>query len=171
MYWDYWAINETSPLFVARPAGKFQVTNQATFEQISDSGEKKIVQAFAAKIDMNEFIKDARLQQLRPYLGDNIPEKFNSFPFYNFYQDMGFQVIGVPTALGDPDDDENGMPNFVRTLGNIRAFANKCKVEKSIGMVTSSWHNFPPEILFSGIVETAQNSWKKQGCIYEKIDL
>ena len=161
LYWDYWTINETSPLFVARPSGNFQVTNQATFEGISDSGEKKIVQAFARKIDINELLQDPRLQQLRPYLGDNIPERFNSFPFYDFYRDMGFQVVGSPTALGDPDDDENGMPNFVRTLGNIRAFANKCKAEKSLGMVTTSWHNFPPEILLTGIMETAQNSWKK----------
>lgn len=161
MYWDYWAIKETSPFWVGRMGNNFQIADKNIDAENFDSAEKKILDAFAKKVDMQEFLAQDKVKEFKKYLGDEIPKRFSSFPFYKFYQDMGFQVIGVPSALGDPDDDENGMPNFVRSLENIRAFADKCKKENSMGMITSSWHNFPHEILLTGIMQTAQNCWKK----------
>ena len=135
--------------------------NQIMLDGFGNDDEPVIIQSEEQAEEELRIKRKDKVKEFKKYLGDEIPKRFSSFPFYKFYQDMGFQVIGVPSALGDPDDDENGMPNFVRSLENIRAFADKCKKENSMGMITSSWHNFPHEILLTGIMQTAQNCWKK----------
>ena len=159
-YWDYWATGDTIPFWVGRPAGKFQIADHSINEEDLDEEEKIIFKAFVEKVDMEKTINSsAAAVDFRKYLETGIPGRYQSFPFYNFYCDHGFEVWGAPSCCGDQMDDAYGMPNIMRGRKNIRAFAKKCQSSGSKGIITTSWHNYPPEIFTLGIMDTAQNSW------------
>jgi hypothetical protein len=79
----------------------------------------------------------------------------------DLYKDKGFTVIGAPTTLGNTVDDIYGLPNFMRFRKNIFAYAQKCKKYSLAGMITTSWYDFAPEILETGLICTANDLWTK----------
>ncbi len=165
MYWDYWTTADPSPIFVARPAGLPQIADRSWQEcdfAGLDEPEKTIARAYAEIVDVARTLESTpAMRDFRPYLGDRLPKYFTAFPFFDFYRKLGFRVIGAPSTLGNTMDDLYGMPNYARARGNIRAFAAKCINGGGTGLVTSSWYNFPPEILDLGIIDTAQHAWRR----------
>ncbi len=163
MYWDYWTTHQPSPIFVARMAGRGIVAEQ-TWRDSGYAGleepERTITRGFARALDVRALMASSpAAQDFVKYLGPEFPRQFTAFPFFDFYRDHGFQVIGAPTTLGNTMDDSFGLPNFARFRANIREFAHKCKHGGALGMVTSSWYNFPPEILTLGLMDTSQHTW------------
>ncbi len=165
MYWDYWTTKDPSPIFVARPADLPQIADRSWKEcdfAGLDEPEKTIARAYAEIVDVAQTLESTpAMRNFKPYLGDGLPKYFTAFPFFDFYRQQGFRVIGAPSALGNTMDDLYGMPNAARARANIRAFAAKCVNGGGLGLVTSSWYNFPPEILDLGIIDTAQHAWRR----------
>lgn len=165
MYWDYWTTADPSPIFVARPAGLPQIADRSWRDRDFaglDEPEKTVTRAYAEIVDVNQTLESTpAMRDFKKYLGDKLPQYFTAFPFFDFYRELGFQVIGAPSTLGNTMDDLYGMPNYARARGNIRAFADKCIRGGGTGLVTSSWYNFPPEILDLGIIDTAQHAWRR----------
>ncbi|MFQ5424776.1 MAG: hypothetical protein ACE5F9_12455, partial [Phycisphaerae bacterium] len=68
-------------------------------------------------------------------------------------------VITSPTGMGN-GDTQQGVPNFARFERNIRTHAERCKANsRALGMITTAWYNVPPEMLYHGLVLTAQWAW------------
>ncbi len=165
MYWDYWTTRQPSPIFVARAAGRGIVADQS-WRDCDYAGleepEQTITRKFARAMDVQELMNSSpAAQNFVRYLGPGYPRHFTAFPYFDFYREHGFQVIGAPTTLGNTMDDSFGLPNFARFRANIREFSRKCQLGGALGMITSSWYNFPPEILSLGVLDTGQHTWQK----------
>lgn len=164
MYWDYWTTCDPSPITVLRPFGRGIVTDisreKENFAGLNEP-EKLIARTFAKSVDLDSIRKERPdLEWFMKYLGTDYPRSFTAFPFLDLFRDAGFKVICVPTTLGNTVDELYGLPNFMRFRKNIRAFSEKCKQTGALGLVTSSWYDFPPEILEMGIISTANDLWK-----------
>ncbi|MDD5598714.1 MAG: family 20 glycosylhydrolase [Victivallaceae bacterium] len=164
MYWDYWTTKPESPLLVARGTGYGVVHDKrwdGEWSRELQEPEKTVLAKFSKGIDLEkELAAGNYLKIFGRYLGRGFPKYVNAFPYIGFYRDKGFRVIGAPTTLGNGIDDTFGLPNYSRFLCNIREFSNKCVKEKLLGLVTTAWYNFPPEILSLGIMATAQHTWR-----------
>jgi len=100
------------------------------------------------------------LSYFKKYLGAGFPKYMKAFPYIEFYQDSGFQVIAAPTAIGN-GELWHGLPNFVRFVPNIQAFARRCIENGKVpGMITTAWYDYPPEILYLGLIATAKFTWE-----------
>ena len=53
----------------------------------------------------------------------------------------------------------HGMPDFPRFGENIHCFARRCIDAKAGGLITTAWYNRAPEMLYSGLVSTAEFAW------------
>lgn len=162
MYWDYWTTKRRSPILVARAAGYGVVHDKRWDYEWKDElqePEKTIVAKFSRGIDFSKELGKEYLDIFGKYLGEEFPKYIESFPNIRFFKEKGFSVIGAPTTLGNRIDDTFGLPNYNRFLGNIREFSNACIRENTIGLVTTAWYNFPPEILDLGIMASAQFAW------------
>ncbi|MFA7184212.1 MAG: family 20 glycosylhydrolase [Victivallales bacterium] len=164
MYWDYWTTKSRSPILVARGTGYGIVHDKrwdGEWNRELQEPEKTIVEKFSNGIDMQKELTDyEHLKVFGKYLGEDFPKYVNFFPYVEFYKAKGFKIIGAPSTLGNRIDDTFGLPNYNRFLCNIREFSNKCINEKLLGLVTTAWYNFPPEILSLGIMATGQNAWR-----------
>lgn len=163
MYWDYWTtMFEKSPIMVARMCGHGIVNDVSVDKNICagyEEPEKTILRYFSKSVDVMEILSRENGRTLRRYLGNDLPHTFNGFPYLDYYKEHGREVISAPTTLGNCIDDIYGLPNYGRFRANIRAFAEKTKRAGTRGMITSSWYNFPAEMLDIGIIDTAQNCW------------
>lgn len=163
MYWDYWTTSDPSPITVLRPAGEGIVIDRSRVEDGyagMNEPELLIAKTFAAARDLEEIFRQRpEIAPFRKYLGADFPRSFTAFPFLDLYRKLGFKVIGAPTTLGNTVDDIYGLPNFMRFRKNIYAFAKKCKEHSVMGMMTSAWYDFPPEILEMGLICTANDLW------------
>lgn len=162
MYWDYWTTSSKSPILVARAAGYGIVHdkrwNNEWYAELQEP-EKTIVAKFSQGIDFTKDLGNDYLNIFGKYLGPDFPKHVTPFPNIHFFNDNGFTLIGAPTTLGNRIDDTFGLPNYNRFLGNIREFANACINKNTLGLVTTAWYNFPPEILDLGILASAQFAW------------
>lgn len=163
MYWDYWTTQAQVPILVARGTGYgivHDVRWNREWNQNLGEPEKTIVEKFSKGIDLEKELSDkGYLKVFRRYMGTDFPKYINAFPYVDFYRDKGFKIIGAPSTLGNRIDDTFGLPNYSRSLNNIRVFSNKCIQENLLGLITAAWYNFPPEILSLGIMATGQNCW------------
>lgn len=162
MYWDYWTTTEKSPILVARGAGYGVVSDKrwrTEWASELEEPQRTIVNNFSRGIDLANDLGDNYMENFGQYLGPDFPKYMSAFPNLGFLADKGFQVIGGPTTLGNRIDETFGLPNFNRFLGNIREFSAACIRHQALGLVTTAWYNFPPEILPFGIMVTAQSTW------------
>lgn len=163
MVWDYWTTSDPSPITVFRPAGRGIVTDKSLAEDgfaKLEQPEKLIAETFARAEDFEELAASNEGSRLfRKSLGGKFPAYCTAFPFVDLYKEKGFTVIGAPTTLGNTVDDIYGLPNFMRFRKNIFAYAQKCKKYSLAGMITTSWYDFAPEILETGLICTANDLW------------
>lgn len=162
MYWDYWSGGKKSPYVVARPAGRGIVCDQRWLTEWRgelEENERNIVDRFALKLNLPEDLNQCFTDTLGHCLGQETPKYFQSFPYMQFYREHGFDVIGAPTTLGNGMDIIYGLPNYYRFHRNISGMVARCREYGALGIVTTSWADFPPEILNTGVIYTAQFSW------------
>jgi len=166
MYWDYWSSDDQSPLLIARYRGedcKLDHLGVIYDTYWNDSGKTatyaNIGNRYSHAENMND-IGDDFLKRFGKYLGPEFPRLIKSFPYLEYYQDHGFDVLGAPSCLGQRFDLADGLENFSRTIPNMRGFAARCAESGSAGMVTTAWFNYPVEFLYYGLLATAQYTWK-----------
>ncbi|HRU07209.1 MAG TPA: family 20 glycosylhydrolase [Candidatus Brocadiia bacterium] len=161
MYWDYWHTRHPSAHFVARPAGRGHVTDKrwdTEWRAELDPVERRTLDVFAPRLDLAKDLPAHMLERFRPYLGDEFPKRVRAFPYLEYYQDQGFEVICAPTASGN-GSDWRGMPDFPRYSRNIETFAFRARQAKAAGLVTTMWYPMPWEAYLPGVMYTGQFAW------------
>ncbi len=161
MYWDYWTVTDPSPMVVARPAGRGIVADRAWYRNdLRDLGEveERMVRHFAQPLDLSRDLPPAFQHDFARYLGPDYPQRIRAFPFLEYYQDLGFRVIGAPTGGGNTST-WHGLPDFPRYADNILAFGRRLREAGALGMITTAWYDFPPESVYPGIMYTGQFAW------------
>jgi hexosaminidase len=162
MYWDYWTTQDPSALFVARPAGGLGVVADKTWQgpRLAELGEteRKTLQHFARRKDLATELPPAFRDRFSSYLGPEYPQRIRAFPYLEYYQDLGFRVIGAP-AGGSNTSVWHGLPDFPRYQDNIRTFCRRLSGAGSLGVVTTAWYSVPPEALMPGLMATGQFAW------------
>ena len=161
MYWEYWTTQKQSAVFVARPDGKGVVADRRwTTEWAAelDPVERRMLETFARPIDFEKDLSPAFLDRFGPYLGDEFPKRVRAFPYLEYYRDMGFQVLCAP-AGGSNQSTWRRLPDWPRYADNINAFCQRASEARGLGVVTTSWYDFPIEALAPAIMCTGQASW------------
>jgi len=165
MYWDYWTTGDPSPRVIARGTRSagfdrrwlgewFDELPAKWLPSILEGGSRRRAKSF------EEDLGPKYLSYFKKYLGTGFPKYLKAFPYIEFYQDNGFNVIAGPTAIGN-DELWHGLPNFVRFIPNIHAFAQRCIENGKVpGMITTAWYNYPPEMLYLGLIATAKFTWE-----------
>ncbi|MGI6417350.1 MAG: hypothetical protein ACOX1P_16945 [Thermoguttaceae bacterium] len=75
-----------------------------------------------------------------------------------YYENLGFKVIGAP-AGGANHSTWRGLPDLPRYADNIFAFSRRVHEVKALGIVTTSWYDFPIEGVAPSIMYTGQATW------------
>jgi len=57
-------------------------------------------------------------------------------------------------------DYHNWILHLERPTRNIFEFTRRCIEEGALGIIGTSWMNYPPEVLYPGILATAKFSWE-----------
>ncbi len=168
MYWEYWSVRDPSPYFVARfdRRGRPAIVHDERWgkewplESLPDV-QRAVLERFSAPVRLEENLGPAFLERYGGYLGPEFPKFLRAFPYLEYFQDQGFEVLAGPTALGN-HELPYGLPNFERFFHNIHAYAGRCRENaKTLGLVTTSWYNYPPELLHHGLVATGQFAWSE----------
>jgi hypothetical protein len=164
VYWDYWTTCCPSPLLVARydRAGKSHVVCDARWKdewhaELSTVTARTVAH-FARPVQLETDLTANYMQVYGKYLGAQFPKFVRAFPYLEYYQDKGRKVIGAPTCSGN-QSMWHGMPDFPRFGENIHCFAERCVEATAGGLITTAWYNRVPEILYSGLVTTAEFAW------------
>jgi hypothetical protein len=165
MYWDYWTTQSPSPMIVARYNPK-QLPGIIVHDARWDTewkAELPTVTAEALRFFSHPTGMEGRLEEefvrvFGDYLGDQMPKYVRAFPYLEFYQDRGRKVIGAPTCSGNTSDWLT-LPDFPRYGHNIATIAQRCMEAKAEGVVTTAWYNRAPEVLYQGLLATAQFTW------------
>lgn len=163
VYWDYWTTGDPSPLLVARGGYDWAVVRDQSWDDTDFAGlpdvQREIFKVFGKSCNMaGGDLDPAYLERYRPYLGDQFPRYVKAFPYLEYYQDQGFKVIAMPTALGNTDN-YLGAPNQARFTANICAFAKRAREVNAMGMITSAWFRFPEAAYPFGITLAGLYSW------------
>ena len=165
MYWDYWTTESPSPLVVARynPGRRrgvvvYDARWETEWERELSDVTAETLKVFAQPIAMETDLGEEFLRVYGDYLGDGFPKYIRAFPYLEYYQDQMRRVIGGPTMSGN-HSDWLSLPDFPRYGRNIMAFAERCIEARAEGLVTTAWYDYPPEILYFGLVATAHFTW------------
>lgn len=161
MYWDYWTTCDPSALFVARPAGMGVVTDSGWNEQWQDElgeTEARTVRRFTGPVDLAKELSPEFQSKFGPYLGPHFPKRIRAFPYLEYYQELGFRVIGAPTGSGNTSTWRQ-LPDFPRYGENIHTFSKRIHEAGALGLITSAWYPVPFEAWMPGIMFTGQFTW------------
>ena len=161
MYWEYWTTQNPSAVFVARPDGKGVVVDKRWTTEWAgelDPVEHRMIDCFARPIDFEKDLSPAFLDRFGQYLGDEFPKRVRGFPYLEYYQDMGFQVLCAP-AGGSNQSTWRRLPDWPRYADNINAFCRRAYEARALGVVTTSWYDFPIDAVAPAIMYTGQAGW------------
>ena len=165
MYWDYWSVDDKSPLLIARYRGtdcqlKRVIVYDRYWDEPSQANPYRNTGNFHSRggEDLRGLGGDF-MSRFGKYLGSEFPLLIKSFPYLEYYRDHGFKTLGAPSCLGQRFDMDDGLENFNRTIPNMRGFAARCAEAGADGMVTTAWFNYPVEFLYYGLLATAQYAW------------
>lgn len=162
MYWDYWTTHDPSALFVARPARGFGVVADSIWfgERIKELSEteQRTVRRFARNTNLIKELPGSLKEKFAAYLGPEFPERIRAFPYLEYYQELGFKVIGA-SAGGSNTSMWHGLPDFPRYSENTRAFCRRLNSAGALGIITTAWYNVPPEAMVPGIMAAGQFAW------------
>jgi len=166
VYWDYWATAPEMPHLIARygPAPTYTLdrrwrTDKSWQAEIDDVAQR-VLDSFCGEgvEDVESTLGEDFMKRYGPYLGQHFPKYFRAFPYLEYYQDKGFRVIGMPTALGETDSFL-GLPNFPRCTANIQICCERMAQAKAMGVITSAWYTYPAAMYPMGIPTTAYYAW------------
>jgi hexosaminidase len=161
MYWEYWTTQNPSAAFVCRPAGKGIILDrrwETEWANRLDPVERRMIEHFGKAIDLEGDLSPAYLARFGKYLGERFPERVRAFPYLEYYQDLGFQVMGAP-AGGSNSSTWRALPDFPRYADNINVFCRRAHEAGALGVVTSSWFDWPVDTLVPAIMYTGQWAW------------
>ena len=161
MYWEYWTTQSPSAVFVARPDGKGVVVDKRWRTEWAgelDPVERRMIDRFARPIDFEKDLSPAFLDRFGPYLGDEFPKRVRAFPYLEYYRDLGFRVLCAP-AGGSNQSTWRALPDWPRYADNINAFCQRAYEAHAMGVVTTSWYDFPIDAVVPAIMCTGQASW------------
>ncbi len=169
MYWDYWTVADPSPYLVARfdRHGRAAIVHDKCWGEEWPLGElteaqRAVLAHFSAGVPLAEDLGTRFLDRYGAYLGPDFPRRLRAFPYLEYYQDQGFDVIMGPTAMGNHEMPD-GLPHFARFYHNVHASATRARQNgRTLGMVTTTWYSFPPEMLVQGLVTTGQFAWSRR---------
>jgi Glycosyl hydrolase family 20, domain 2/Glycosyl hydrolase family 20, catalytic domain len=105
-------------------------------------------------LDLPQHIRDL----YKPYWdAGSYPKKFKTFPYIEFFQDRGIQVLGMPCTRFI----SSIYPEYEELEPNIRKFTNRIKQASELGIINTSWdsHGLPFELTWYGILLGAEYSW------------
>ncbi len=166
-YWDYIVAADPTPVLIPRmahAAGGPRVAHDWSWRlprnarRLSDV-QRDVMRGYSRPVRLKSALGEAFLREFGPYLGEAFPQWVRALPYLEYYQDRGHDVITSPTGMGN-GDTQDGVPNFARFERNIRTHAERCKANgRALGMITTAWYNVPPEMLYHGLVLTAQWAW------------
>ncbi|MBI4026315.1 MAG: family 20 glycosylhydrolase [Verrucomicrobia bacterium] len=162
MYWDYWTVNDPCAIFVARPENGLGVVTDrrwlGPWRAELGEVEQRMIAHFAKPMDFQTELSPAFCAKFGKYLGNQFPKRIRAFPYIEFYQDLGFKVIGA-AAGGSNTSAWHGLPDWPRYGDNIRVFCRRLHEAGSLGVVTTAWYNFPPEAMLPALMYTGQFAW------------
>ena len=161
MYWDYWTTSSPSPVVVIRydMHGLYYDNNwNAEWRHELSDATRSALDFFGHPVSMADEITPEVHRVYGKYFGGQLPKFVRAFPYLEYYQEHGRRVIGGPTCSGNTSD-WHALPDFPRYGANIKAFADRCIEAGAQGIVTTAWYNRPPEILYHGLLSTAQFTW------------
>ena len=165
MYWDYWTTQSPSPLLVARYNPHRKQAGVIYDRRWLDEwkGElpevaANILRDHARPVELAETPGPEFLRVYGPYLGDELPKFVRGFPYLEYYQAAGRNVIGAPAGPGEASE-WLGLPNFPYYAHNIKAVTERCVHAGAQGIITTAWSNFPPEAFYPTLLATAQFTW------------
>ncbi|MCM8777215.1 MAG: beta-N-acetylhexosaminidase [Candidatus Omnitrophica bacterium] len=166
MYWDYWATEDSTPLLLAR---SYETNRGVVYDRRWQNEwakeitglEKENTLKFGRFMNLEKELEPEYKSKFLPYLGDKFPKYIKAFPYLKFYKDSGFEVIGAPLLdhLFADTYDWKWLLSVQRPVRNIFAFTKRCIEEGALGIVGTSWRNYPVEVIYHGIITTAQFSW------------
>lgn len=166
MYWDYWATEDITPLLLAR---SYETNRGVVYDKRWQNEwaeeikglEKENTLKFGRFLDLEKELEPEYKKKFLPYLGNKFPKYIKAFPYLKFYKDSGFEVIGAPLLdhLFAEPYDLSWLLSIQRPVKNIFAFTKRCIQERALGIISTSWKNYPVEVLYPGIIATAQFSW------------
>ena len=161
MYWEYWTTQSPSATFVGRPDSKGVIVDrrwETEWANQLDPVERRMIEQFAKAIDFETDLSPEFLARFGKYLGERLPERVRAFPYLEYYQDLGFQVMGAP-AGGSNRSTWRALPDFPRYADNINVFCRRAHEAGALGVVTSAWFDFPVDALVPAIMYTGQWAW------------
>lgn len=161
MYWDYWTTGNRSPYFLARPFERGNIYDQRWDSEwrseLSDL-EHDVIMNFARSADLEEIVSASGAEHFKKYFGEEFPKRIKGLPYYEYYRDLGFKVIGAPTTLGNGDNFHT-LPNYWRFVPNIRTHCERSIESGAEGVITTAWYNYAPLVFHFGLAATAQFAW------------
>ena len=164
MYWDYWTTAVPSPLLVARydRAGKRAIVCDERWSDEwrteLDSTTAGVLDHFAGPVRLEDDLTGNYMTVYGDYLGESLPKFIRAFPYLEYYQDKGRRVIGGPSCSGNRSMWYT-LPPFPRHNENIKSFADRCIEAGAAGLITTAWYNRLPELLYHGMIVTAESTW------------
>jgi len=168
MYWDYWATAQKTTFLLAR---EYETNRGVVYhkkwqnewnKELSEI-ERENIMRFGRFLDLEKEWEPEYREKFLPYLGNEFPKYIKSFPYLKFYRDKGFEVLGAPLIehlFACMPDYHNWILHLERPTRNIFEFTRRCIEEGALGIIGTSWMNYPPEVLYPGILATAKFSWE-----------
>ncbi len=167
VYWDYWATEPYLPFVVARYGNSPTFTYDKRWEtewtdEIEDVTRRVLEvwgKLFGPGVEnVEESLGTEFMELYGKYLGDKFPKYVKAFPYLEYYQEKGFKVILMPTAMGNTDN-YLGFTNQPRFLSNIKVCCERAAEAGATGVITSMWYPFPVSMYAGGICMAAHYSW------------
>ena len=165
VYWDYWATSPKTPHLLARYGHVYLCDKRwrdGTWTPELLDTEREVLDFFVgdgnAVDDMVATLGPDYMARYGAYLGDEVPKRFKAFPYYEYYMDQGFKVVGMPAAVGNTDN-YLGLPNLPRFTSNIRICSQRAVESGALGVISSMWFRFPTPYYAIGICTTGEYTW------------
>ena len=154
-YWDYFPNDAKNPFVFFRNHGWY--CNTSYWKDRPWWGGRFVDTPRTR--DITELPEEWRKSYGGYFSDDPKHRTLHSFPFYRFYQDAGFQVIGCAAARGG----EYGYhcPNYPRRMSNIRQMTRVVAQNEGAGVVSTSWSEMlsPDELTMYLFAAAAEEAW------------
>ncbi len=166
MVWEYWTVSDPTPVLEGRCGryGKPAFIHDKRWGKEWPLGELTDLQRIemlniSFPFDVEAELSGRFMDEFGKYLGDDFPKFFRAFPYLEYFQDKGYDVIAAPTAMGGREE-VFGTANFERFFHNLHTFSARCKENGcTLGLINTFWWDVPPEMLYHGILMTGQFTW------------
>ncbi|MHC4295512.1 MAG: family 20 glycosylhydrolase, partial [Planctomycetota bacterium] len=148
MVWEYWTVSDPTPVIEARYGrdGALEFIHDKRWggewplDELTDLQRIEMLNA-SKPADIEAELNEQFMEEFGKYLGSRVPKFFRAYPYIEYFQDKGFDVIAAPTAMGGTEE-LFGAPNFERFFHNLHTAATRCKQNaRTLGLINTSWWN------------------------------